>query len=44
MNNNNQDPAEQLPSAVALPSVGEGRNERGVDAEENMSPSGRKFK
>jgi hypothetical protein len=42
--NNHQDPSEQLPSAVALPNVEEDQNNRGADTDENMSPSGRKFK
>ena len=39
-----QDPAEQPSSGVALPNMEEDQHNKGADADENMSPSGRKFK
>lgn len=41
---NSQDPANQPPSAATPPSLEAGFIQRGADADENMSPSGRKFK
>ena len=41
---NSQDPAKQPSSAVALPNVEEDQTNKGADTDENMSPSGRKFK